>query len=281
MVLPFPTVGKGTHIFLCLRCYLCTLAYITLCFNIVEQKESEDVIRTQLMRTVLSPPVDSLNPGLVGRDRASNDASASLTEDDAEGTDLSSVFSMSLVDDLFPETLQCFERCTAFMSRELMWKVSFEKAQMICRAGELMEQIRTSQQQSSTTSSEEQKDPPQVGVRKALPPVAETGWIEGDFPSWLSPVRACYVEAIANCPAALQVRLLYLGVLASHIFVLLALWVPLQWKVWAAGARTEVRAGDIAVARQLLARTLVVAPGKAKVGSAVGLGALDVFNGPI
>ena len=95
----------------------------------------------------------------------------------------------------FTQTRGALQRAMNCISKELVWKVHFEAAQ-----------------------------------------VAERGKLIG----WLEKARHAYVQSVLRCP------------------------INLRWKIWLAGARTELTSGNIEKARQLLQQALKDVPDKSK-----------------
>lgn len=148
-----------------------------------------------------------------------------------------------LVPDL-PRTRDMIFRALGSISKELIWKVHFEAAQIEERAASTAAGVRVLPRGGPTEGL--------AGASLPVPNLDPTGKL----------TRAETATAIAAIPA---VRGELLG-RCRQCYVDAALTAPsnLRWKVWLAGARTELGAGRVDFARALLRRAFCEVPDKSK-----------------
>lgn len=142
------------------------------------------------------------------------------------------VLAMGRVPDL-TRTRDAISRALGSISKELIWKVHFEAAQIEERAASLAAMVRVMRMPQPV---------PKDAVAKARD-------------EFLGRCRRCYVEAVLSSPS------------------------NLRWKVWLAGARTELGTGNMEVARALLHRAFQEVPEKSKAHVFLECARLEEFVG--
>jgi hypothetical protein len=140
-----------------------------------------------------------------------------------------------------PRTRDAIARALGSISKELIWKVHFEAAQIEERAASVAAQARVTllaakEQGQGQGQGQGQEDRLPVAVTVVVPRDA----VAKARNELLGRCRRCYVEAVLSSPS------------------------NLRWKVWLAGARTELGTGNVSVARALLHRAFLEVPEKSK-----------------
>lgn len=131
-------------------------------------------------------------------------------------------------------TLEDLEKSTDYVSKELIWKVYFESAQVMDRAASTVRRVfrqetwmrllfsnkynTTNTSKTLVLDSKEFKKLDDATTKDAL--------------KWAGLARTAYTMSALHCPEMLR------------------------WKVWVAGARTEMACGKVYVAGQLLERAM-------------------------
>ena len=116
-------------------------------------------------------------------------------------------------------TLQLLQKSVDYVSKELLWKVHFETAQVMDRAANTYRRVESQEMHQLNLSDCE-------GVRD----VVSTCTYSDLAKAWIVRARKAYTQCVSFCPSGLR------------------------WKVWVAGARTEVADGNLFAAEQLLDR---------------------------
>ena len=130
-----------------------------------------------------------------------------------------------------PRTREVISRALGSISKELIWKVHFEAAQIEERAASLAAVVRVLARAGLDGSSAGATPAAAAAAAAAIPKARD---------ELLERCRHCYVEAVLSSPS------------------------NLRWKVWLAGARTELGTGKVEAARALLRRAFQEVPEKSK-----------------
>lgn len=163
---------------------------------------------------VLPPPPPPVSPS------SSASSHSSSTASDSSG---------AIMLNWLPITRRTLLEATSRISKELVWKVLFEAAQIEERAADVVLSVV--------------KLPIRSGLDVAVPAVApgDAAHARQCADAFLTRARAFYVQSIVHCPA------------------------NLRWKVWLAGARMELCSGNNeAAALRLLQRALSEVPAKSR-----------------
>jgi la-related protein 1 len=150
-------------------------------------------------------------------------------------------------------TRDVLNRAIHHISKELVWKVYLESAQIeerIASSAYLVARAAAGISKSGAGGAKkESKDNMGVRWQKA---------IERSAANCLRNCRSAYVQAIFNCP------------------------LNLRWKVWMAGARTEMSTGNnVKAARQLLRRALAEVPDKSRAQVLLECSRLEEYAGNV
>jgi tetratricopeptide (TPR) repeat protein len=141
------------------------------------------------------------------------------------------------------ETLRVLHNSVDFVSKELVWKVHFETAQVMERAANTFRRVGRQEVHLLSSGAGEDR-----GTARAFN-YADRAKL------WIARARKAYTRCVSFCPP------------------------PLRWKVWVAGARTEVADGNLFAAEQLLERALGEVPSKAKSQVILDCARLEEFRG--
>jgi len=144
-------------------------------------------------------------------------------------------------------THEAIVRAREAISKELVWKVHFEAAQIEERFALLITDFQERSEAGKDRAEDKENSRPSLvrpakkGAPSLPPPIV--GGTSTSNTSWdvlLSPCRRCYASAALACPA------------------------NLRWKVWLAGARTELMAGPVDRVTELLYRAFQEVPDKSR-----------------
>lgn len=149
-------------------------------------------------------------------------------------------------------TREVISRALVSISKELIWKVHFEAAQIEERAASLAAVVRVLSREGlegmSSFSSPGEAAAATTAAAAAIPKARD---------ELLERCRQCYVEAGLSSPS------------------------NLRWKVWLAGARTELGTGKVGAARALLKRAFQDVPDKSKAHVFLECARLEEFCGDV
>jgi hypothetical protein len=146
------------------------------------------------------------------------------------------------------QTLEDLERSTDYVSKELIWKVYFESAQVMDRAAATVRRVfrqenwmrkvfadkylfNTCEDSTSKKFSNVNVNNKKIVLTAKEHKKLEDAYIR-DAMKWAGLARTAYTMSALHCPEMLR------------------------WKVWVAGARTEMACGNVHIAGQLLERAM-------------------------
>jgi la-related protein 1 len=147
-------------------------------------------------------------------------------------------------------TREVISRALGSISKELIWKVHFEAAQIEERAASLAAVVRVLARAGLDGKS-------WSSAPTAAAAAAAAAAIPKARDELLERCRHCYVEAVLSSPS------------------------NLRWKVWLAGARTELGTGKVEAARALLRRAFQEVPEKSKAHVFLECARLEEFCGDV
>jgi len=136
-----------------------------------------------------------------------------------------------------PRTREAISRALGSISKELIWKVHFEAAQIEERAASAAALAKVASLPAEDCAAKDAV----AKIRNEL----------------LGRCRKCYVDAVLSSPS------------------------NLRWKVWLAGARTELGAANTTAARALLQRAFEEVPEKSKAHVFLECARLEEFVGSV
>eukprot|EP00949_MAST-11_sp_MAST-11-sp1_P002065 g2065.t1 len=153
---------------------------------------------------------------------------------------------------LLRETYEALINATRHISKELMWKVFFEKAQVHDRAADLV----TFYEKIATIEKYDLR----ISLLKPIPqrPSQESAASQGPLPM-------SKTHEVHTCTAKEAVKIFLEQARTEYANSIVYCPQNLRWKIWLAGARTELGlGGNEAAARHLLKQAMVDVPAKSR-----------------